>query len=89
MEESRLEIKLDRIVEDQSEIKITLARLTSSVEQNTKDVAEHIARTEILEGRVDILEEPRRVRKYLIKVLLVLGSIAGAILAICKLFEIF
>lgn len=63
----RIEGKLDRVSEEQHKLAITCATMAMSVTQNTKDVAEHIRRTQLLENRVDVLEEPGIVRKHLWK----------------------
>jgi hypothetical protein len=44
-----MDTKLEQIQKDVTEIRVLLERNTVTLEQNTKDVAEHIRRTNLLE----------------------------------------
>lgn len=45
--------KLDKVLDKLAESSVTLAVMQKDVSQNTKDLAEHIRRTDLLEARVD------------------------------------
>lgn len=64
------ESKLDKIIEDVTEIKVILARNTTSLEQ-------HMKRTEMLENRVSPLEEHKAMVLGAGALLTALGVIAG------------
>jgi hypothetical protein len=74
-EDPRMDLVIDLLKEVREEQKnqslllsshdISLVQITSDLNRNTNDVAEHIKRTCLLEERVDKLEEPIKTRKYL------------------------
>lgn len=76
----------------------SLARLETQVEQNTRDLSHHIARTDLLEEqvelnkkslekRLDILEEPGIAKKFLSSKFLQFTGIASAIYGLIKFGE--
>lgn len=67
--------KLDKIQEDVTDIKITMARNTASLE-------EHMRRTSILESKVEPLEAHRQMMVGAIKLI----GLAAAIAAIAEVF---
>ncbi len=86
--------KLDKIQDDVTDLKVTNAKQSKDISQNTKDLSEHIegvkqTRTLIAsqDKRIAKLEEPRKVINYITKGLLWFGGIAGAIVTASKLFE--
>lgn len=79
--------KLDRIHDDITSIKITLERNTVVLEQNTKDMAHHIKRTDLLEEKVEQALLPVKVAKWIAAVAVALASfssIAYTIMALLK-----
>lgn len=93
---SRMDDKLDSLVDDIGQIKITLA-------VNTKEIAEHIRRTNLLEnkmdkdslerdiqnvqnnGRFDRLELPGKLLNAVLKITASLSLLAGLVIAIKNL----
>lgn len=87
---------LKEVREEQKDQSKSLTKLEVDVARNADDLKDHMRRTDILEGlhlsnqtRIETLEEPTKVRKYIIKRVLIIGSIAGAIVAIAKAFNVF
>lgn len=62
--------KLDRIMEDITEIKVTMA-------ENTVSLKDHMRRTENIEKRVEPLEKSQAMWAGINKLIVVLGAIAG------------
>lgn len=87
VKENRLDLKENK--EKLNDINIVLNNLNTNVDKNTTDLAEHMRRTKLLEGRVDSLEEPGKAKNFLWNkysktcALLIVGS--AAITAIYKL----
>ncbi len=50
------ESKIDKIQEDVTEIKVTLAEMAVTLKVNTADLEKHMSRTEAAEKRLNILE---------------------------------
>lgn len=50
-----LENKIDKILEDLSEVKIVQAKHTILHEKNTQDLERHILRTDLAEARIEML----------------------------------
>jgi hypothetical protein len=78
------------------EIAERLTRIEVLDEEQNKQLAEHIRRTDLLEGlykqtaeRVSKLEEPAVVRSTLKKWLIGVGAVAGAIASIAKFTGLF
>lgn len=65
----------------------TLSRNTVILEANTKSLEEHMRRTDLLERRVEVALIPVKVAKWLGYIIGLLGTGAGAILAIKQLFS--
>lgn len=59
-------------------------RRLDSIDDNLRD---HMRRTELLENRVDVLEEPSKAIKWVKNLIIGLGTIAGSIFGIIKLLE--
>lgn len=51
------EIKMDKMQEDIGEIKVELAKISTTLENNTESLKEHIKRTELAEKRISNLEK--------------------------------
>lgn len=88
--------KIDLIVEMIKEMKVDhreasqkLDRIEMNVQKNTEDLEYHIKRTDQVEKHVKLIEERHSI-KYLFKLVVTfaggLGTIAGAIYGISKLF---
>jgi transposase len=82
--------------EAHGEIAERLTRIEVLDEEQNKQLAEHIRRTDLLEGlykdteaRISKLEEPAKVRSTLAKWIIGLGAIAGAIVSIAKFTGLF
>lgn len=76
MADQRIEEKLDKVQEDVNEIKVILARNTTSLE-------EHMKRTAIAEERIELVQEQMNVqiepiRRHVITVNTAIKLIAGA-----------
>lgn len=65
----------------------TLSKNTAILESNTESLREHIRRTEILEEQMDTALLPIRVTKGALYILGVIGTIAGAVLALWQLYK--
>ena len=81
--------KDDLIIQRIDDLKDSTTERLDSIDTN---LSEHMRRTDVLEklhqdnqGRIATLEEPRKALVLLKNVLLYIGAIAGAILAILKL----
>jgi len=92
----RIEQKLDKVIDTQSDMRVDVAEIrkdininTKDLQENKEDIAEHISRTEALEVRVDILEEPKIVKKYLLKWVIAMGTVAGATYGVIRLIDYF
>lgn len=48
----KIDEKIDKMLEQNSEIKVSLARMSKDVEQNTRDLSYHIKRTDLIEGKL-------------------------------------
>lgn len=82
--------------DSQIEIAERLTRIEILDEEQNKQLAEHIRRTDLLEGlyeqteaRISKLEEPSKVRQAIKNWLVGFGAVATAIVAIGKLFGLF
>lgn len=74
----RVEDKIDKIVEDISEIKVTMARNTGSLET-------HIRRTELLEGRLEPVEKQSNMILGAAKLIGIIAAIAAIVEVIVNL----
>lgn len=63
----------------------TLTRNTVILEQNTESLKDHMKQTRLIEKRVLMLEENRKFRKWLVYILGLITTVAGAILVIKQL----
>lgn len=52
-----LEVKIDRLLEDVTEVRITLAKHGVFHEANTESLIEHMSRTKASEARIESLEK--------------------------------
>jgi len=81
--ESRIEKKVDRLVDTTTEIRITQAKMEVEVAKNTADLATHIEGVKQNRHRIEKLEEPGKVRQYIAKrwkhISVVLGVILGVL----------
>jgi hypothetical protein len=97
----KIEEKQDKLQTDVNDLKIQRAKDSINIDQNTKDLTEHIRRTNILEDthrasikRFDSLEKslaPLTVRQLLKRVVVIAGglaTVAGAAIALSKLFDL-
>lgn len=81
MEEFRyLRSRVDQVAETQ-------ARHTEILERNTESLVKHVKRTDDLQNHVRNLEWPFMVIKWLVYILGLTGTGAGAILAIKQLLQ--
>ena len=81
------EIKLDKIIEDLVEVRITQARHTEWHEQNTRDLAHHIERTDLLQEKIGQIEKDLNVALLPIKfgkAILAISAFVGTLLGIAK-----
>lgn len=85
-ETKTLEIKIDKIIEDMGDVKVTLARHEVFHETNTKSLSEHMARTKAAEQRIEMLtKEVNTLEKHKERVtgaLLILPVIGAIITAL-------
>ena len=77
--------KLDLIIDKIKDLKEAHNCRLDSIDKN---LLEHMKRTEMLENRVDKLEEPGKARKYLKKILIGVGALAGLIYTILRITNI-
>jgi len=75
--ETRIYDKLDDIHSDVNDIKLKQVGMAKDVEQNTKDLAEHIEGVIQNRERIAILEEERRFPKKVGDILIKAGKIIG------------
>ena len=92
--DDRTESKLDRLFEKLSDLAVDVARIATSVESNTDDIAEHIKRTNLLEEKLEKTEEKwhTQLDEALIpikwgKVTLKLATATGVILGVWQLIQ--
>lgn len=94
--ENKIEEKVDKIIETQSDMRVDIAEIRKDINRNTGDMAHHIKRTDLLQDKVENneeriykLEEPKIFKKYLLKIVAAIGAIGGAIYGIIRLIEAF
>jgi len=75
---------LQEVREDQKAHSTILIELQQDVATNTKDLTEHKKGVQQCQIRLDKLEEPGKVFKFLKKYLLGTGAVVGSILVILK-----
>jgi len=90
--------KLDQIQTDVTAIKVDNAKQTAQIEQNTKDLAHHIKRSDLLEESLEQHKsndvrhkKPMTVKDLFIKLTFIfggVGTIAGATYGILRLLEV-
>jgi hypothetical protein len=80
MDQRELHHKIDKLQEDITEIKVTMARNTESLEH-------HMRRTDALESIVDILRSNYNNVQGVFKLLGILGIIAGVVLATLQIMR--
>ena len=51
------DLKLDKIKDDVNDIKVSLAKIESTLERNTESLIEHVKRTNLLEDKVEVLKD--------------------------------
>jgi hypothetical protein len=85
--------KLDKIQDDVSDLKVEQAKQGKDIGQNTKDLSEHIegvkqnrARLELHGAQLTNLQAPAIAAGQIKKWALWFGGIAGAVLAVYKLY---
>ena len=89
--------KLDKLSDNVTDLKVVNAEQSKDIKQNTKDLSEHMRRTDLLEKSLNIqkkatnqrfnkLEEPRKFMKIGKKYFLILGSLAGSMYALFRLW---
>lgn len=61
---------------------MSLVQITSDLNRNTNDVAEHIKRTCLAEERLDKLEEPSKAWKYILNKWTIRGSAVVMVLSL-------
>ena len=81
--------KIDKLVEHVLEMKGTLAENTVTLNQNTKDMAEHIRRTNILETQMRRALFPIDFFTALAKVIAVIAATTGLVWSIVQLVRVF
>ena len=89
--------KLDKIQDDVSDLKVENAKQTASIERNTKDLEEHMKRSDLLEKKMEQHEadDVRHKKQLTVKDLFVkltfifggVGTIAGATYGILRLLD--
>ena len=78
---NKLDKKLDLNIQ---KTEYELSAIRKLDEQQNKLLEEHMRRTELAELRLDTLEQPRKVIYFITKLIIGLGSIAGAVYAISR-----
>jgi len=81
---SGLESKVDKIIEDVSDIKSSQARIEVHVGKNTKDLSEHMKRTDLNETRIYRLE---KIEQWLRGATWITLGIGGLLIAAIKLLK--
>lgn len=74
--------KIDEIHKQVTDIRVLIERNTVTLEQNTKDIAHHIQRTDILEEKVQQALLPMVIAKWSAAVLVALASAASIVYTI-------
>jgi len=49
--------RFEKMAEDVQEIKVTLAKMEVTLDRNTESLVEHVARTNLLEQKVEVLKQ--------------------------------
>lgn len=92
--------RLDKSIENQAEMSVNIAKITSCIEVNTRDLTHHIKRTDLLQkdqeetkARLEKIEKSHSMVSaiwcILWKIFLGLGAAATAIYGIIELFKHF
>lgn len=68
--------KLDLVLNSIKDLKTSHGKRLDKIDENLKD---HMRRTELLENRVDVLEEPRKALKFIKTSSVWISSILGVI----------
>lgn len=76
---AKMEDKIDRILEEITEIKVTVARQDITLETNTESLKEHMARTAMAEIRIDDLEKHKNMVQGAMWILGVLGAVVSGL----------
>ena len=77
--------KLDLVLDRIEDLKSSHGDRLDKIDEN---LGEHMKRTEMLEDRVEKLELPGKVLKFIKQSALWIGSILGVIMTVWKVFEI-
>lgn len=80
----RIESKMDKTIDTVTEMSLTMAKMEVHVDQNTRDLEEHIKRTDIAEDRIERLEKKEQ---WLMGAVWVIGLLGSLIIASIKLFQ--
>lgn len=80
--------KLDKLLEVQTEIRVDVAGIKKDVGRNTKDLSEHIRRTEVAEERISVLERLAIQNSAVWKVVLGLSVVATLAVAAYQLYGV-
>lgn len=83
-----MDSRLDKIHAEVVDIKIMVAKNTITLEQNTKDMAEHIKRTSILEDQMKTALIPITLSKWVAVLLGVGASVAAIIYTIIDIVKL-
>ena len=85
--ESKIMNKLDSIQSDLTTLKIDNAKQTLNVARNTKDLSEHIEGVVQNRKRIELLEVSDAKSGMVYKILIGIGSSAGAAFAVIRLLN--